>query len=105
MTKLLEKVIKEAIDDNQCFMGAKEVVNSMKSSKLIILSESIPEVILQKIHDTAKPSKVPTMNFKGSSVTLGRLCGTQFRISALSIKSLSDVNLKSILKEAEQDSR
>ena len=103
MTKLLEKVIKEAMDDNQCSLGAKEVVTSMKSSKLIILSDSVPKNILQKIHETAKISKVPTMNFRGSSVTLGRLCGTQFRISALSLKSLSDVNLKSILKEAEQE--
>src|SRR5574342_875533 len=103
MTKLLEKVIKEAMDDNKCYLGAKEVVNSMKSSKLIILSDSVPKKVLEKIHETAEISKVPTMNFNGSSVTLGRLCGTQFRISALSLKSLSDVNLKSILKEAEQE--
>ncbi|HSB56470.1 MAG TPA: ribosomal L7Ae/L30e/S12e/Gadd45 family protein [Nitrosopumilaceae archaeon] len=103
MTKLLEKVIKEAMDDNKCSLGAKEVVNSMKSSKLIILSDSVPKKVLEKIHETAEISKVPTMNFNGSSVTLGRLCGTQFRISALSLKSLSDVNLKSILKEAEQE--
>ena len=105
MTKLLEKVIKEAMEDNKCSLGAKEVVTSMKSSKLIILSDSIPKNILQKIHETAKISKVPTMNFKGSSVTLGRLCGTQFRISVLSLKALNDVNLKSILKEAEQESQ
>ncbi|MGH9998578.1 MAG: ribosomal L7Ae/L30e/S12e/Gadd45 family protein [Nitrosopumilaceae archaeon] len=105
MTKLLEKVIKEAMEDNKCSLGAKEVVTSMKSSKLIILSDSIPKNILQKIHETAKISKVPTMNFKGSSVTLGRLCGTQFRISVLSLKALNDVNLKSILKEAEQETQ
>jgi large subunit ribosomal protein L30e len=105
MTKLLEKVIKEAMDDNKCSLGAKEVVTSMKSSKLIILSDSVPKNILQKIYETAKTSKIPTMNFKGSSVTLGRLCGTQFRISALSLKSLSDANLKSILKEAEQENQ
>ena len=105
MTKLLEKIIKEAMDDNKCSLGAKEVVTSMKSSKLIILSDSIPKNILQKIHETAKISKVPTMKFKGSSVTLGRLCGTQFRISVLSLKALNDVNLKSILKEAEQESQ
>ena len=105
MTKLLEKVIKEAMEDNKCSLGAKEVVTSMKSSKLIILSDSIPKNILQQIHETAKISKVPTMNFKGSSVTLGRLCGTQFRISALSLKTLSDTNLKSILKEAEQETQ
>jgi large subunit ribosomal protein L30e len=105
MTKLLEKIIKEAMEDNKCSLGTKEVVTSMKTCKLVILSDSVPKNMLQKIHETAKTSKVPTMNFKGSSVVLGRLCGTQFRISALSLKSLSDVNLKSILKEAEQENQ
>ena len=105
MTKLLEKVIKEAMEDNKCSLGTKEVVTSIKNSKLVILSNSIPKNMLQKIHQTAKTSKVPTMNFKGSSVALGRLCGTQFRISTLSLKTLSDTNLKSMLKEAEQENQ
>lgn len=105
MTKLLEKVIKEVMEDNECSLGTKEVVTSIKNSKLVILSDSIPKNILQKIHETAKNSTVPTINFKGSSVALGRLCGTQFRISALSLKTLSDTNLKSILKEAEQETQ
>ena len=105
MTKLLEKIIKDAMDDDKCLLGAKEVIGSIKNSKLIILSESIPQNVLQKIQETAKTSKVSTLNFKGSSVALGRLCGTQFRISALSIKTLSETNLKSLLKEAEQENQ
>lgn len=105
MTKLLEKVIKEVMEDNEYSLGTKEVVTSIKNSKLVILSDSIPKNILQKIHETAKNSKVSTINFRGSSVALGRLCGTQFRISALSLKTLSDTNLKSILKEAEQETQ
>ncbi|MGI0088795.1 MAG: ribosomal L7Ae/L30e/S12e/Gadd45 family protein [Nitrosopumilaceae archaeon] len=103
MAKLLEKLIKDAMEDNKCLLGAKEVVGSMKDSKLVVLSESVPKNMLQKMQETAKNSKVPVLNFKGSSVTLGRLCGTQFRISVLSLKTLSETNLKSILKEAEQE--
>ncbi len=105
MAKLLEKVIKDVMEDNKYSFGAKEVIGSLKNSKLIILSESVPQNILQKILETAKNSKVPTLNFKGSSVALGRLCGTQFRISAISLKNLSETNLKSILKEAEQENQ
>ncbi|MBI3640698.1 MAG: ribosomal L7Ae/L30e/S12e/Gadd45 family protein [Thaumarchaeota archaeon] len=103
MAKLLEKIIKDAMDDKKCSLGAKEVIGSMKNSKLIILSQSIPKNMLQKIQETAMSSKVPTMNFKGSSVELGRLCGTQFRISALSLKTLSETNLKTLLKEVEEE--
>ena len=103
MVKLLEKIIKDAMDDKKCSLGTKEVIGSMKNSKLIILSQSIPQNTLQKIQETATNSKVPTLNFKGSSVELGRLCGTQFRISALSLKTLSETNLKTLLKEVEEE--
>lgn len=93
------------MEDNKCILGAKEVLGSIKNSKLVVISESIKKNLLEKIKDNAKNSKVPTLNFKGSSVELGRLCGTQFRISALSLKTLSESNLKSILKEAEQESQ
>ena len=102
MAKLLEKVIKDAMDDKKCSLGTKEVIGSMKNSKLIILSQSVPKNMHQKIQDAAQSSKVNILNFKGSSVELGRLCGTQFRISALSLKTLSETNLKSLLKEAEE---
>jgi large subunit ribosomal protein L30e len=103
MAKLLEKVIKDAMEDKKCSLGAKEVIGSMKNSKLIILSQSVPMIMVQKIQETAKSSKVPTLNFKGSSVELGRLCGTQFRISALSLRTLSETNLKTLLKEANEE--
>ena len=103
MAKLLEKIIKDAMDDKKCTLGTKEVIGAMKNSKLIILSQSIPKNTLQKIQETATNSKVPTLNFKGSSVELGRLCGTQFRISALSLKTLSETNLKTLLKEVEEE--
>ena len=103
MVKLLEKVVKEAMDEKKCSLGAKEVIGSLKNSKLIILSQSVPTNTLQKIQKTATSSKVPTLNFNGSSVELGRLCGTQFRISALSLKTLSETNLKTLLKETEKE--
>ncbi len=105
MVRLLEKAIKDAMEDNKCALGVKEVASSIKNSKLVILSKSVKKDMLEKIQESAKNSKVPTMNFKGSSVELGRLIGTQFRISALSLKGLSETNLKSILKEAEGETQ
>jgi large subunit ribosomal protein L30e len=103
MVKVLEKVIKDAVEDDKCSFGSKEVISSMKNTKLVVLSHSVPERMLQKIQEAAKNSKVPTLNYNGSSVELGRLCGTQFRISALSLKTLSDTNLKTITKELETE--
>ncbi len=103
MVKVLEKVIKDAVEDGKCSFGSKEVISSMKNTKLVVLSHSVSERMLQKIREAAKNSKVPTLNYNGSSVELGRLCGTQFRISAVSLKTLSDTNLKTITKELETE--
>jgi len=33
---------------------------------------------------------------------LGKLCGLPFRVSTISLKSLNDTNIQSILKESEE---
>lgn len=103
MAKLLEKAIKDAVEDNKCSFGTKEVLGSIKNSKLVVLSHSVPSSVSQKISEAAKGAKVQILNYGGSSVELGRLCGTQFRISAVSLKTLSDTNLKAIIKDAETE--
>ncbi len=104
MVKLLEKAIKDAIEDGGKYsFGSKEVLSTIKNSKLIVISHSVSSSMMQKILETAKNSKVPTLNYNGSSVELGRLCGSQFRISTLSLKTLSDTNLKAIIKDVESE--
>ncbi len=82
-------------------MGAKQVLNSVKNSRLIVLSQSVEKEMFEKIESNAKKQKIPFVNFQGTSVALGRLCGLQFRISTLSFTSITDTNVKSILKDTE----
>ena len=103
MSKLLEKALKDAIKENKCTIGSKQVLGSLKDSKLVVVSDSIQSNITEKIQSDAEKAKVPTVSFNGSSVALGKLCGLQFRVSTVSINSLSDSNIKSILKEAEKN--
>ncbi|MFB5611205.1 MAG: ribosomal L7Ae/L30e/S12e/Gadd45 family protein [Nitrosopumilaceae archaeon] len=103
MSKLLEKSLKDAVKENKCTLGSKQVLGSLKDSKLVVVSNSIQNPITEKIQSDAKKAKVPTVHFDGSSVSLGKLCGLQFRVSTVSFNSLSDSNIKSILKEAEKN--
>ena len=66
------------------------------------MSQSIKKNPSQ-FEENAKNAKVPIVEFKGSSVALGKLCGLQFRVSTVSFTSLSDANIKSILKESETE--
>ena len=51
MLKLLEKVIKDAIEEDKCIFGTKEAISEIKNSKLILLSRSIEEKMLEKIQE------------------------------------------------------
>ena len=99
MTKLLEKAIKDAIKKRKPTIGTKQVMNSIKNSKLIIISQTISNEKTKKIEKNAKNNNIPILNFEGSSVALGKLCGLQFRVSTISLDSLSNTNAQAILKE------
>jgi len=99
MSKLLEKTLKDAIKEKKRILGSKQILAAIQNSKLIVLSQSISQNMEEKIQESAKKEKIPTLNFEGSSVALGRLCGLQFRVSAISLTSLSDTNIKSLVKE------
>ncbi len=105
MSKMLEKILKDALKEDKIMMGTKQVLNSMKNSKLIVLSQSVQKEMFAKIELDAKKEKIPLVNFQGTSVALGRLCGLQFRISTISFTSLSDANIKSILKDTEAEEK
>ena len=105
MSKILEKILKDALKEDKITMGTKQVLNSMKNSKLIVMSQSVKKEMFAKIESDAKKEKIPLINFQGTSVALGRLCGLQFRISTISFTSLSDANIKSILKDTETEEK
>ena len=101
MQKVLEKTLKDAIKENQCILGTKQVLNSISKSKLVVLSRSIQTEMREKIESDAKKSKIPTLTFNDTSVSLGKLCGVQFRVSTLSLPQISDSEITSLKKEIE----
>ncbi len=105
MSKILEKSLRDARKEDKLTMGTKQVLNSVKNSKLIILSQSIKKEMLEKIESDANIEKIPLVNFQGTSVALGRLCGLQFRISTISFTSIDDASIKSILKDTEAEKK
>ena len=93
--------MKDAVKENQCILGTKQVLNSISKSKLIVLSRSVQTEIRDKIESDAKKSKIPTLTFNDTSVNLGKLCGLQFRVSTLSLPEISDSDITSLKNESE----
>ena len=98
--KLLERTLKDAIKEDAYIIGAKQVLGNISKSKLVLISNSVPSHISEKIEDDAKKSKISTISFDDTSVTLGKLCGLQFRVSAISLTNIADTDIKSLQKES-----
>ena len=103
MSKILEKSLKDALKEEKLTLGTKQVLNSIKNSKLLVLSQSVKKEMFEKIESDAKKEKIPLVNFQGTSVALGRLWGLRFRISTISFTSITDANIKTILKDTEAE--
>lgn len=99
MSKALEQVLKDLLSGDKCWIGTKEVLRSVKNSKLIVCSNSLPEETRNAITESAKTANVPIYNFNNTSIELGRLCNRPFRISVLSIDSSSNSDISSVLDE------
>jgi len=93
--------ITDAIKERKRTLGAKQILSSMKNSKLVVISQSVPTKTAEKIEESAQNDNVPLIHFNDTSVILGKLCGLQFRVSAISLSSLSNTNVQAILKEYE----
>lgn len=97
--KNLEKTIKDAISSNKCKIGTREVMGSIKGSKLIVLSDSLIPADKSKILEEARNAQVPTLPFNGNSVKLGKLCNKPFRISTLSLRVGKDDEIQQLIDE------
>jgi large subunit ribosomal protein L30e len=103
MSKILEQIIKDSFATNKCMVGTTEVLGSIKNSKLIICSKSLPVDVRNKIEQSAKTANVPIYTFNSTSVELGRLCNRSFRISVIAIDRSSNYDISPVLEEINKE--
>ncbi|MBA3750488.1 MAG: ribosomal L7Ae/L30e/S12e/Gadd45 family protein [Nitrosopumilus sp.] len=95
--KKLKKILKEAVTDKKLKTGAKEVIQFIKGTNLILTSTSLPGPSLDKVTRLSEESNIPLYNYPGNSILLGRLCSLSYRTSVVSLKNISEDEVNSIL--------
>jgi len=103
--RALEKVIKDAVAADKYKSGVKEVLQSVKGSKLIIVSKSVDSGERAKLEEQAKSANVAVYEFPGNSVQLGKLCNKPFRITAIAIKSGTSEEINAIMSDKESGAK
>ncbi|HXG07572.1 MAG TPA: ribosomal L7Ae/L30e/S12e/Gadd45 family protein [Nitrososphaera sp.] len=100
--RALEKVIKDAISSDKYKSGVREVLHSVKGSKLIIVSKSIGPEYRAKLEEQAKAANVPIYEYPGTSVQLGKVCNRPYRVTAIAIRSGTASEIEAIMSEGAQ---
>ncbi|HKZ61563.1 MAG TPA: ribosomal L7Ae/L30e/S12e/Gadd45 family protein [Nitrososphaera sp.] len=99
--KVLEKVIKDAVAADKYKSGVKEVLQSVKGAKLIIVSKSIDSGDRATLEVKAKTANVAIYEYSGTSMQLGKLCNKPFRITAVALESGTASEIDAIMSGKE----
>lgn len=90
----LSKILKDAMKGGKYTIGAKEAMASMKGTKAIICTRSLPSQLGAKLREEAKKHDVAVVDVGISSVELARMIGRPFRVSTLALRSVGEADLK-----------
>jgi large subunit ribosomal protein L30e len=94
------KAIQIVTKTGKTILGTKESIKAINHGevKLVILAANTPSTIRNDILHYAKLSGVPTMEYEGSSLDLGFICGKPFLVSVVSIQEPGDSDILTLVE-------
>lgn len=97
----LNRSIRIAVDTGKVDYGVNLTKKSLlnKQAKLVIIAKNIPDNLREDITRYASLSEVPILEYSGSSLDLGGICGRPHFVAAMTIYELGDSD---ILKAVEK---
>ena len=94
----LNKVLKDAMKGGKSAVGAKESIASVKGSKAVLCTKSLPPGLGMKLREEAMKHEVPVVELAQTSAELARMVGRPYRVSAMALRGVSDSDVKQLLK-------
>jgi large subunit ribosomal protein L30e len=94
----LSKVLKDAMKGGKTAVGAKESLASMKGSKAVLLTRSIPPGLGEKLREEAKKRGIPLVELPYSSAELAKMIGRAYRVSAIALRSVSEADVNQLMR-------
>ena len=99
----LNASIKRIIKTGKIEYGTKKAIEYTLNgkAKLIITAENCPKEIKEDIMHYTKQAKITQIEFKGTALDLGEICGKPFLVANLTVLDTGDVDIKNITEEKE----
>lgn len=94
----LTKVLKDAMKGGKSALGAKETIASVKGSKAVLCTRSIPAALGEKIRAEAQKHNVPVVEVPQTSAELAKMVGRPYKISAMALRNVSEADVKQLMR-------
>ncbi len=87
----VDKSLIKAVKTGKVIIGANRTIDAAAegTAKMVILASNCPEDIKQKVQAT----NVPVLEYEGTSVELGPVCGKPFTIAAMAILDVGESDI------------
>ncbi len=96
----LISAIRLAVESGDTEFGARTgiMASLLGKAKIFVVASNTPADIKNKIIEYAKKSKIPVLEFPGTTIELGSVCGRPFSVSVLSIYEEGNSNILQLAK-------
>ena len=95
----LTMAVRLAVESGKVDFGGRAGIGSADNVRLFIVANNAPVGIREKIESRSKISNVPMIQFEGSSMELGSVCGKPFPVSVLSVFEEGSSNILELAKK------
>ena len=92
MTVDVEKALRKAMKTGKVFLGSKRTIKALKNgeAKLVVIASNCPDEVRMEVEKYS----VPVVEFKGTNMELGAVCGKPFSVA---VPAIADAGESEIL--------
>lgn len=97
----INRSIRIAVDTGKVAYGVESAKKALmtKQAKLVIIANNTPQDIKEDINRYAELSEVPILEFSGSSLDLGAICGRPHFVATLTVYEMGDSDIIKAVKK------
>lgn len=94
----LTGALRLAVESGKVDFGSRTAMAGAKARVFVLAGNAQPDV-REKVMSVAKAAGIPVIEFEGSSVELGSVCGKPFPVSVLSVYDEGSSNLSELARK------
>ena len=94
----LNVALKRIIETGKTEFGSEKTVRNLveKKAKAVVIASNCPKEVRERVENHAEIAGVPVIQYNGTSLQLGEVCGKPFLIASFTILDSGNVQLSEL---------